>query len=278
MKCRVCSGTLTPLLWLPNMPARAQHLPQTPDDKGITLEIVQCEGCELVQLTNDPVPYWHSPIRSDVSQDMREFRAANPVLLEDLEHHPEPNTILKGLHSRMEEGAEGSIEVPNFDMVLERNMVTEFMLDHLTYFTAETLRRTLEINGFDVLEVKPVWRDYMLSARVRKRKPLDLSGMGFDGSAIKALIEDKSAAIWGAGHQALATMAMLRLNADKIKYVVDSAPSKQGRYTPVTHIPIVPPHTLETDPVDALIVMCGSYTEEVALQAAKYNVPTMMIL
>jgi hypothetical protein len=51
--------------------------------------------------------------------------------------------------------------------------------------------------------------------------------------------------------------------ADRIRYVVDSAPFKQGRYTPATHLPIVAPEALRSDPVDAVIVMAASYSDEV---------------
>lgn len=70
-------------------------------------------------------------------------------------------------------------------------------------------------------------------------------------------------AIWGAGHQALAIISLMNL-ADKIKYVVDSASFKQSKYTPATHIPIVSPEALDPDPVDAVIVMAASYSDEVA--------------
>jgi hypothetical protein len=46
---------------------------------------------------------------------------------------------------------------------------------------------------------------------------------------------------------------------------VDSAVFKQGKYTPATHIPIVSPETLNSDPVDAVIVMAASYSDEVAM-------------
>jgi hypothetical protein len=52
--------------------------------------------------------------------------------------------------------------------------------------------------------------------------------------------------------------------ASAIRYVVDSAPFKQGRFTPATHLPIVAPEALRTDPVDAVIVMAASYSDEVA--------------
>ena len=52
--------------------------------------------------------------------------------------------------------------------------------------------------------------------------------------------------------------------ADQIKYVVDSATFKQGKYTPATHVRIVSPDALDSDPVDAIIVMAASYSDEVA--------------
>ena len=70
-------------------------------------------------------------------------------------------------------------------------------------------------------------------------------------------------AIWGAGHQSLAILALTAI-ADRIRYVVDAAPFKQGRFTPATHLPIVPPETLRSDPIDAVVVIAGSYSDEVA--------------
>jgi threonine dehydrogenase-like Zn-dependent dehydrogenase len=70
-------------------------------------------------------------------------------------------------------------------------------------------------------------------------------------------------AVWGAGHQALAIIALASLGG-RIRYVVDSAPFKQGRFTPATHVRIVAPETLSSDPVDAVIIMAASYSDEVA--------------
>jgi hypothetical protein len=70
-------------------------------------------------------------------------------------------------------------------------------------------------------------------------------------------------AVWGAGHQALAVLALADLG-NKIAYVVDSAPFKQGRYTPATHIPIVSPEQLVENPIGAIIIMAASYSDEVA--------------
>ncbi len=192
------------------------------------------------------------------------------MILSYLEHLPDPNGTLGGVRRHLVDGGVGLVEVPNFDMILRQNLFSEFTTDHLSYFTEDTLRTTLALNGFEIVDCRAVWHDYILSAVVRKRDKLDLSRFSACQSQVKKEIEGylrryggKKAAIWGAGHQALAMIALTGL-ADKIRYVIDSAPFKQNKFTPATHVPIVSPDVLESDPVDAIIVMAASYSDEVA--------------
>jgi len=192
------------------------------------------------------------------------------ALLMFLEHMPDPNASLRGIHYNLVEGAVGLIEVPNFDMVVRNHLFSEFIADHLLYFTRETLQFTLQLNGFEILKCSELRDDYVLSAIVRKRNSLDLLAFHAAQDRIRQEIltfidrfPSKSVAIWGAGHQAL-TMISLTGIADKIKYVVDSAPFKQEKFTPASHLPIVSPDTLKRSPVSALIVMAASYSDEVA--------------
>ncbi len=189
-------------------------------------------------------------------------------ILNFLEHLPKINLTLQGIaHNLTDEGI-GLIEVPNFDMILKKRIFSEFIGDHLFYFTKETLKATLGQNGFDVLECENIWHDYIISAVVRKRSRLDLSEFYNDEARLKETLikyirRFKKVAVWGAGHQALFLIAATDL-AGKIAYVIDSAPFKQGKYTPATHIPIVSPERLNEDPVDAVIVMAAGYSNEVA--------------
>jgi len=350
-KCRICKYKFfeKPLLHYKNMPRVAQFLPDKEsleNDKGIDLEICQCSGCGLVQLSNDPVPYYKDVIRaSAVSDEMKDFRSKQfddfiqkfslkgkkvievgcgcgeylsimkqsgadtyglehstelvqqsvknglkvskgfiknndykidnaPFdaffILNFLEHLPDPNSILKGIYNNLTDDGIGIVEVPNFDMILQKNIVSEFISDHLFYFTRETLNTTLNLNGFEIIECNEVWHDYIISAIVKKRKKLDISHFYEHQIQLKkdiekyiSLFKNKKVAIWGAGHQALTIIALMSIN-EKIKYVVDSAQFKQNKYTPATHIPIVSPDTIKSDPVDAIIVMAASYSDEVA--------------
>jgi len=349
--CRVCGHNFCeePLLRYKNMPRAAQYLPDAESlasDKGVDLDVCQCSGCGLVQLSNDPVPYYKEVIRAAAfSEEMKGFRTkqfgdfiqkyslkgkkiieigcgcgeylsilqrlgANAYGLEQseesvmqyvknglkvskgfiqsstyrfndvpfdaffilnfLEHLPEPNSTLRAIFNNLTDDAVGLVEVPNFDMILRNNLFSEFIPDHLFYFTKETLNTTLRLNGFEIIDCNEVWYDYIISAVVKIRKKLDISHFYKYQAQLKNEIKeyichfkDKKVAIWGAGHQALAVISLINL-ADKIKYVVDSAAFKQGKYTPATHVPIVSPDALNFDPVEAVIVMAASYSDEVA--------------
>jgi len=227
--------------------------------------------------------YGEESVRKAINQGFRvenSFLANDTQLLKEapfdafymlnfLEHLPDPNLTLKGIHNNLVDGAIGLVEVPNFDMIIRNNLFAEFISDHLLYFTQETFISTLSSNGFEVLSCNEVWHDYSLSAVVKKREKTDLSSFIHTQKVLESEVNQYinrfcggSVAIWGAGHQALAVMSLIELKG-KIKYVVDSAKFKQDKFTPATHIPIVSPSMLNDDPVKAIIVMAASYSDEV---------------
>ena len=68
-QCRLCGRAFLgkPLLRYENMPQAAQFLPDADalaNERGVALEVRQCSGCGLVQLSNDPVPYYREVIRA----------------------------------------------------------------------------------------------------------------------------------------------------------------------------------------------------------------------
>lgn len=191
-------------------------------------------------------------------------------ILSYLEHLPDPNSTLRGIFANLGDNAVGLVEVPNFDMILRKNLFSEFIADHLFYFTKDTLSSLLSLNGFEIVECRETWYDYIISAVVRKKRPIDIShfhdiqaGLAEELKSYINKFDPGRVAVWGAGHQALALISLANI-AGRIKYVIDSAPFKQGKYTPATHIPIVSPGTLRSEPVDAIIVMASSYSDEVA--------------
>lgn len=188
-----------------------------------------------------------------------------------LEHIPNPGSFLRGIAYNLKENAAGIIEVPNFTMMLEKSLYSEFIQDHLSYFTQDTLESILRWNGFEVLRCESIWYDYILSAIVRKRSSVKVEHLMDKHNQLKKEMKEyltaqrqkgRRLAVWGAGHQALANLSLLAMEED-IVYVVDSAPFKQNRYTPATHIPIVEPERLKKGEVDIVMIMAAGYSMEV---------------
>ena len=69
--------------------------------------------------------------------------------------------------------------------------------------------------------------------------------------------------MWGAGHQGF-TLAATTALKEYARYILDSAPFKQGRFAPASHLPIVAPEEYEKDPVDVILIAAPGYTQEIA--------------
>ncbi|MBE7720946.1 MAG: class I SAM-dependent methyltransferase [Lacrimispora celerecrescens] len=201
-----------------------------------------------------------------------------------LEHQPDPVGMLRCIADNLSEEGVGLITVPSLEYILEHDGYYELIRDHLAYYTFDTLRFTVETAGFQVLEEEMVNRD-TLSVIVRKRKQadgqpvsdsqrsaVDVSGLkeSLDtiGREMGELTEDlndrgKKLAIWGASHQGF-TLASTTAVGRFAGYIIDSAPFKQGKYAPASHLPIVAPDHYHTDPADAILIVAPGYTDEIA--------------
>jgi SAM-dependent methyltransferase len=199
----------------------------------------------------------------------RSFKFDGFTIFSFLEHWPNPNQGLQLIHATLSEDAVGLVEVPNFELILKKGLYSEFTTDHIFYFDKKSFAFLLEKNGFEVISIESIWYDYILSAKVRKRPLFDAANFLTIQEKIKSQLStfinkyNKGAvAIWGAGHQALAVIAMANV-ANQIKFIIDSAPFKQGKFTPATHLLIVSPEHLISSPPEAIIVMAAGYSNEV---------------
>ena len=185
-----------------------------------------------------------------------------------VEHWPDLRTGLKKIKNLLSDDGISLIEVPNFSHMLKNKIYTEFTVDHIYYFTEETFRNALQSVGLEIILISSVWKDYILSATVRRRQKIDIRGI--IESKKKKTFElvnflsdyDGSVVVWGAGHQALSILAMIRAD-NYVEYVVDSAPFKQGKFCPVTGLEIFSPMQLNVDCPQCVVVMGAGYSDEI---------------
>lgn len=351
-KCRACGSRFCgkSLLRLPDMPGAVQNLSADKNEaiaSGVILDVRQCSFCGLVQLSNDPVPYYKDVIRagsyspSMMSRQRDEFkifierfslygknileigsgrgeylsilnelsvnafgmehspelnRIANEnglktfqtyptelsgplddilfdaiVSINFLEHAPDPGAFLRSLANLLSENGVGMVGVPDFEFELRDNYLFSFMSDHLSYFSSDSLRNTLTLNGFDVIDIFRNKKLNVVTAYFMKRSKCDLSSpterfYDFNkkiNDYIDSILENGGRiALWGASHLAFSIISASK-TANKISYIVDSAPFKQGKYAPASGLGIFPPQHLSEDLVDAIIIMCPEYSSEI---------------
>lgn len=200
-----------------------------------------------------------------------------------LEHQPDPCDMLRNIGRNLKPQALGLITVPSFEYILRYNGYYELLRDHIANYTEFTLQKLLQDCGFELLSMDLVNRD-TIEAIVRKADPDELSELHYSGrlidvSALRDSYDRLSAsvnahidhlsesrrtmAIWGASHQGFTLAATTKLSG-RVEYIIDSAPFKQGRFSPVSHIPIVAPDYAVAHPVDEILIVAPGYTDEIA--------------
>ena len=200
-----------------------------------------------------------------------------------LEHQPDPCDMLRNIGRNLKPQALGLITVPSFEYILRYNGYYELLRDHIANYTEFTLQKLLQDCGFELLSMDLVNRD-TIEAIVRKADPDELSELHYSGrlidvsalrdsydrlsASVNAHIDhlsesQRTMAIWGASHQGFTLAATTKLGG-RVEYIIDSAPFKQGRFSPASHIPIVAPDYAVAHPIDEILIVAPGYTDEIA--------------
>lgn len=188
-----------------------------------------------------------------------------------LEHQPYPNEMLQSIYNNLTEDGVGLVTVPSLEYILKYDGYYELIKDHIAYYSEETLKFLFQKNGFEVVDCHTVNRDTH-SIMVKKRKKIDVSRWKENFVSLQQelfdyvngyVIQGKKVAVWGASHQCFTLIPSLGLS-DKISYIIDSAPFKQGKYAPASHVPIVDRKHYFEEPVASIIIVAPGYTDEIA--------------
>lgn len=203
-----------------------------------------------------------------------------------LEHQPYPDVMLTAIYNNLVDGGMGLVTVPALEYIVERGNYYELIRDHIAYYSFDALRNLLENNGFKVLEEEMINRD-TISMIVKKMSAEERAAHVAKAAAqeenivaslikgheivlndINHLLDDlaaeqKTIALWGASHQGF-TLASTTPLCERVSYIIDSAPFKQGRFAPASHLPIVAPDHFFEHPVDVIMIVAPGYSDEIA--------------
>jgi len=73
----------------------------------------------------------------------------------------------------------------------------------------------------------------------------------------------KKIAGYGAPAKGNTLLNYFRIGPEILDYITDTTPSKQGKYTPGTHIPVVSPEILEVNPPDYALLLSWNYADAI---------------
>lgn len=214
-------------------------------------------------------------------------------------HVPDINEFTAGLAMALKPEGTITLEFPHLMRLLEHTQFDTVYHEHFSYISLQTVSRIFESAGLRVYDVEELpthggsLRIYgchktaglaeqpTVEALVReeKRRGMDQLDVyrNFQQRANKVkndllefLIEQQRAGRIVAGYGAAAKGNTLLnyagVKPDLLPYICDAAPSKQGKYLPGSHIPVLPPEVIPERKPDIVLILPWNIQTEVAQQ------------
>lgn len=277
---------------------QAQELVSTFDLKGKTILDVGCgDGGFMSQLeANNAKCYGLEPSHSQrMLAREKGLEVSAGYLTEDIdlegspfdaivsrqvfEHVEDMHGFLAAICAHLKPGGICLIEVPNLSKLVRENRFFDFIPEHINYFDERTLPLIMSMAGFFIEKVEEVQGGEALSVVGRWNEPSDLTLFGMSSDLLRreitAFIQKerelkKRVGIWGAGGKGLSILATCV--GSEVDVLVDTDPSKWGRFTPVTHMQVRRPTEALLQGIDALLITAPLYRKEIAEEAtSKYG-------
>ena len=214
-------------------------------------------------------------------------------------HVPDINDFTEGLKIALKEDGVINLEFPHLMHLIENNQFDTVYHEHFSYLSLSTVAEIFSSVGlkiFDVEEISThggslrIYGCHADDARPTTNSVIDLLEkevrfglktlnvyQSFQGKANKVkndflffLIEQKrlgkSIAGYGAAAKGNTLMNYAGLKNDLIDFVCDAAPSKQNKYMPGSHLPILHPSELANHKPDWVVIFPWNIAKEVQEQ------------
>ena len=224
----------------------------------------------------------------------------------ELEHMNCPYDFLNSLRKKY--GTSLSTQfffaVPNVMKAFEKADFTDIIYEHVSYFTASSLRYLFSSCGFDISEISETKNEIFDSIYVHAatKKPIKSGSKlnskpadreiencllkfsvrssdtirRFSQKLTRLLNQGKRGVIWGAGARGVTILNVFK--DPRIEYAVDLNPNKQGKYVPGTGQKIVRPEFLLDYRPDFIILANPAYRKEIKQSMDSMGIKTRYIL
>ena len=223
-----------------------------------------------------------------------------------LAHVPDINDFVAGIARVLKPGGRASIEFPHLLRLLEGNQFDTIYHEHYSYLSLRVVQRIAGVAGLAVVDVEElgthggslrVWLAHpdttdvgaavatVLAAEAAAGLESPEAYAGFQRRAeaakhglleflLQAKQDGRCVLGYGAAAKGNTFLNYAGIRADLLPAVADRAPSKQGRFLPGSHIPVISPEQLEALNPDELLVLPWNLIEELRQQLADHPLVT----
>lgn len=218
-------------------------------------------------------------------------------------HIDDLDTVIRGITKLLRPDGRFIFEVHYLPELLDRMQYDFFYHEHLCYYSLTALVPMLARHGLRVIDAQPipihagsirvearldpaVPRSRRLTSllsseqRGRLRSPSTYERFGVRVASHALRLHDtlvrlrdrgKHLAGYGAPGRGNTLLCYARIDHRLLEYLVDASPSRQGRFTPGTHIPILPTTAFRARPPDVALLLAWSYAREVLANERGYT-------
>lgn len=221
-------------------------------------------------------------------------------------HLEDPHTFIEDVKKLLTTDGRFIIEVEYIGNIIRDVQFERFYLDRIFYYSLTSLQHLFDLHGMYVADVEMI-EPHGGSLRVTAKQ----KGVGMPSQAVTTLLSDeetaltadrlkafkksvdeniaafaaalkqfKEAGVRVAGYGAPARVTTIcnygKIGPDLIEFIVDDSPLKQNKFSPGTHIPIVPNTYLQQVKPDLLVVFAYEYIDDIRKKtgnAYRYFVP-----
>lgn len=216
-------------------------------------------------------------------------------------HVPDINDFTRGLKAALKPGGTITLEFPHLALLIANCLFDTVYHEHYSYLSLYTVARIFQSAGLRVFDVEKLTTHggslRVFGCHADDPRPASASvaqvlgeeaaqGMqslavyqGFQprvdrikDNFVAFLIEQKRAgrkvAAYGAAAKGVTLINYAGLRPDLLPFVCDAAPSKQGKFLPGSHIPILAPEALAQNKPDIVVILPWNIAEEVVAKQA----------
>jgi len=213
-----------------------------------------------------------------------------------LAHVPDINDFIQGISNLLKPSGQASVEFPHLLRLIQGNQFDTIYHEHYSYLSLGFLSRICKSFSLEIVDVEKlsthggslrVWIAHpgkfeVASSVVSLLEEETAYGLqdksayiGFQNKAHKCKISLLSFLIdanksgtkvlgYGAAAKGNTLLNYCGVNDDLLPMVADQALSKQGKYLPGSHIPVVSPHALKSAKPDQLLLLPWNLINEIS--------------